>query len=352
MCEVTVLFVRFLDVEASEARAPLLTRRAADAQPTSRPPHRSLPAAGSASTPLTGHRAQRFLPQKTVVEFPQKAPFVFRKPGAKSEATQKGRNGAPNSSSSSSSSSSSDSESDDEGDRPEAGPGVRNKRHGGSLKPKTSPEEEARAQKPHTGVARPSQQQGSPAKPSVSREARPTTTRPTPRVEAEAKHSVTERQPQKAATLAEGNPEKHAQVSADGPKSGSSAPATGEAGVRAPLPTAPSTAPGMRREPDGLWGTAGRVAATSESVAAEAPQRDTPALPAEEEDASMAPALVLQPQEESGALEQSAMQGIPQPSCGSPGGTGGRIQLPQIDSRKRQAEAAQMHTGGFSPCQA
>ncbi|XP_007172746.2 NADH dehydrogenase [ubiquinone] flavoprotein 3, mitochondrial isoform X1 [Balaenoptera acutorostrata] len=84
-----------------------------------------------ASMPLTDRGVLKFLPRKTLVEFPQKVAPPFGKQGSDSEATQQSRKGTDDSSSSSSSSSSSDSESDEEGDSSEAGPQAKSKRRGG-----------------------------------------------------------------------------------------------------------------------------------------------------------------------------------------------------------------------------
>lgn len=84
-----------------------------------------------ASMPLTDQGVLKFLPRKTLVEFPQKVAPPFRKQGSDSEGTQQGRKGTDDSSSSSSSSSSSDSESDEEGDSSEAGPQAKSKLRGG-----------------------------------------------------------------------------------------------------------------------------------------------------------------------------------------------------------------------------
>ncbi|XP_049566357.1 NADH dehydrogenase [ubiquinone] flavoprotein 3, mitochondrial isoform X2 [Orcinus orca] len=81
--------------------------------------------------PLTDQGVLKFLPRKTLVEFPQKVAPPFRKQGSDSEGTQQGRKGTDDSSSSSSSSSSSDSESDEEGDSSEAGPQAKSKLRGG-----------------------------------------------------------------------------------------------------------------------------------------------------------------------------------------------------------------------------
>ncbi|XP_058920769.1 NADH dehydrogenase [ubiquinone] flavoprotein 3, mitochondrial isoform X1 [Kogia breviceps] len=103
--------------------------------PTSSPPavNRGRVLAGpkhDASMSLTDQGVLRFVPRKTLVEFPQKVAPPFRKQGSDSEGTQQSRKGTDDSSSSSSSSSS-DSESDEEGDSSEAGPQAKSKRRRG-----------------------------------------------------------------------------------------------------------------------------------------------------------------------------------------------------------------------------
>ncbi|XP_062060722.1 NADH dehydrogenase [ubiquinone] flavoprotein 3, mitochondrial isoform X1 [Lepus europaeus] len=272
-------------------------------------PARQMAAAPRAhpSAGRTGGGAHGLLSGKTLVEFPQKAPFPSRERRSDPAVTREGRRVADGSSSSSSSSSSSDSESDEEGDRPGARPRGKSKGRGRPPKAQASTEN-ARAQEPHTGVAHPPRKNGIPAKPwEDTGEAKPKATARKPEAGAELVwRDAAGKQVPRAVRSADADrgsqkPCDGKDVSSDPAEPGLSAPTTAQAGPGGQLQAAPpgaqeshrERAPGpsrkaaslpMRKESVGGQPTAGQVTATGEVLGDREPPGSMKTIPVDGED--------------------------------------------------------------------